>query len=121
MNDSILLSIRKLIGPGGDHEFFDTDYVIHINSAIMVLRQLGIGPKTGYAITGTTETWSDYLGDQIDMVESVKSYIYLKVKKMFDPPASGTMAEAMNSMINELEWRLNVAVDPGEDLLYTSS
>lgn len=117
MSDSILLTIRKLIGPGGDHEFFDDDYIIHINSVMMILRQLGVGPASGYRITGATETWSDYLGSQIDMLESVRTYIYLKVKKIFDPPASGTMASAMDSMIDELEWRLNVAVDPGEDKL----
>lgn len=117
LNDSILLTVRKLIGPGGDHEFFDADYVIHINTVLAILRQLGIGPKNGYYITGTSETWADYLGDQISMLEPVKTYIYLKVKKIFDPPSSGALAEAMNSMISELEWRLNVTVDPGEVLL----
>ena len=118
MNDSILLTIRKLIGPGGDHEFFDQDYIIHINTALMVLRQLGVGPKNGFAITGSTETWADFLGSKVGFLEAVKTYVFLKVKKVFDPPASGTMAEAMNSMISELEWRLNVAVDPGEELVW---
>lgn len=117
MNDSILLTIRKLIGPGGDHEFFDDDYIIHINSVFAILRQLGVGPKLGYAITGTSETWADFLGEQGSLLELVKSYTYLKVKKIFDPPASGTMASAMDSLINELEWRINVAVDLGEDKL----
>lgn len=117
MNDSILLTIRKLIGPGGDHEFFDADYILHINAALMILRQLGVGPKLGYSISGVADTWADFLGEQRSLLESVQTYVYLKVKKIFDPPASGTMAEAMNSMINELEWRINVAVDPGEDKL----
>lgn len=117
MNDSILLTIRKLIGPGGDHEFFDEDYIIHINSVFAILRQLGVGPKSGYSITGSSETWSDFLGDHANLLEPVKSYTYLKVKKLFDPPSSGTIASAMDSMISELEWRLNVTVDPGEYLL----
>ena len=114
LNDSILLCIRKMIGPGGDHDFFDTDYVIHINSVIAILRQMGIGPKRGYSITGSSDTWADYLGDNAELLDPVKTYIYLKVKKIFDPPASGTMASAMDNLISELEWRLNVTVDPGE-------
>lgn len=118
MNDSILLTIRKMIGPGGDHEFFDQDYIVHINTAFMNLRQLGVGPNSGFYITGSTETWANFLGDKEHLLEAVKTYVYLKVKKVFDPPASSVMAEAMNSTISELEWRLNVTVDPGEELVW---
>lgn len=117
MHDSILLSIRDLIGPGGNHSFFDPEFIIHINTAIAVLRQLGVGPKTGYSISGENDTWTDYLGNQNELLEPVKTYIYLKVKKVFDPPSNGTIAAAYDSMISELEWRLNVAVDPGESKL----
>ena len=90
---------------------FDTDIIIHINSALMVLNQLGVGPSEGFAITSNSETWNDFLkGNQ--MIESVKTYVFLKVRLVFDPPQASSLIEAINRQINELEWRLNVAVDP---------
>ena len=112
--DSILTSIKKLLGIIEDDTSFDTDIIIHINSVFMILYQLGIGEE-GFYIEDSTATWSDYLGDQINLLSSVRSYIYLKVRLLFDPPSSSANIESISNLISELEWRLNVAVDPGEE------
>lgn len=111
MNDSILTSIKKMLGMTEDYEHFDQDIIIHINSVFMILRQLGVGPENGFSITGKTETWTDFTSD-IDQLESIKTYIYMRVKLIFDPPQSSFVIEAMNKQIAEFEWRLNVEVDP---------
>lgn len=109
--DSILKSIKKMLGPTEDYTYFDPDIMIHINSVLMILTQLGVGPKSGFFITGPDETWADYLGDDLTKLELVKSYIYLKVKLIFDPPTTGVLHEAMERQIQEFEWRLNVQAE----------
>lgn len=104
--DSILNSIKKLLGIQADYKNFDTDIIIHINSVFMILNQLGIGPTQGFKIEGDTETWDDYISDGDDL-ESIKTYVYLKVKIVFDPALSGTVMEANKEVLRELEWRLN--------------
>ena len=110
--DSILTSIKKLLGIIEEYEHFDPDLIMHINSVFMVLTQLGVGPVNGFAIHGKEETWTDFISDD-SRLELVKSYMHLKVKLLFDPPLGAAVIEAMNRMIGEFEWRLNVAVDPG--------
>lgn len=111
--ESILYSIKKMLGLDPDYTPFDTDLILHINSVIMILRQLGVGPQSGYSITGPDETWADYLGSDEPLLEAVKSYIYLKVRTVFDPPSNSFVMEALQQQISEYEWRLNVEVDPG--------
>ena len=108
--DSILISVKKILGIYEEDTSFDTDIIMHINTVFMILRQMGIGPSKGYSITGKYEYWSDYIKD-LSLLESVKTYVALKVRLIFDPPASSTMVEAMNRTISELEWRLNAQVD----------
>ena len=108
--DSILDTIKKLLGPGQEQTHFDQDIIIHINTAIMTLTDIGVGPKEGFSITGSSEVWSDFIED-IKKFEAVKTYIYLKVKLVFDPPLSSSVIEIYNSQINEIEWRLNSIVD----------
>ena len=104
--DSILNSIKKLLGITEECKDFNQDLIIHINSVFMILNQLGVGPKDGYKITGDANTWDKFIsGDQ--NIESVKTYMYMKVKMMFDPPSSSIVADAINKQISELEWRLN--------------
>ena len=103
--DSILITIKKLIGIDTECEDFDSDIIIYINSAIMTLRQIGIGPQSGFSIKDSTTTWGEYIAD-IDLYESVKTYIHLRVKTVFDPPTSSYVLEAMKEQIKELEWRL---------------
>lgn len=112
MNDSILISIKKLLGIFETDNSFDTDVIIYINSAIAILRQLGIGPLTGYSISDEKARWSDYLSDNPEYLEPVKTYIFLKTKMVFDPPLNSSVLEAYKEQIKELEWRLNVTVDP---------
>lgn len=112
MDDSILNSVKKVLGLAEDYNHFDFDVIVHINSVFMILNQMGVGPE-GFLIEDSTTTWNDFLQDSAKL-ESVKTYMYLKVRLMFDPPTSSVIMESMNRMISELEWRLNVAVDPGD-------
>lgn len=111
--ESILTSIKKLLGIAEEYENFDADIIIHINSVFSILTQLGVGPSNGFSIENKEAKWYDFIGED-NKIEMVKSYIHLKVKLLFDPPLSSAVMEAMNQMIKELEWRLNVAVDPSE-------
>lgn len=112
MEESILTSIKKLLGIPEDYEQFDADVIMHINSALFVLTQLGVGPSGGFSISDKTSVWTDFVPD-MTKIESIKSYVYLKVRLMFDPPTSSAVIEAMNRQISEFEWRINVTVDPG--------
>lgn len=111
MSDSILVSIKKLLGITEEYDYFDADIIMHINMALMVLYQLGVGPKTPFTIEDASATWSDFMGDSTDLA-GVKTYVFLKVKLVFDPPQSSAAMEAIKQNIAELEWRLNVTADP---------
>lgn len=111
--ESILTSIKKMLGIGEEYAHFDADIIFHINSALMTLNQLGVGPADGFFVSTDEQTWEDYLGES-KKLEAVKSYIYLRVKLLFDPPANGTLVEAMNTQIAEFEWRLNVQAESKE-------
>lgn len=111
MDESILTSIKKLLGIVESYEHFDQDIIIHINSAFMILRQLGVGPVKAFTIQDDGATWRDFLGDNYDL-ESVKTLVYLRVRLIFDPPSSSFAIESINKIIKELEWRLNVECDP---------
>lgn len=111
--ESILTSIKKLLGIPEEYTHFDADLVMHINSVFMILQQLGVGPSDGFFIEDKTIYWEDFNADPAQL-QAIKSYMHLKVKLLFDPPASGTIMECYKQMINELEWRLNVAVDPAQ-------
>lgn len=111
--ESILASIKKLLGITEEYDQFDPDIIMHINSVFMILTQLGVGPAEGFSIEDDTAVWTDFIQD-VKKLESVKTYIYLKVKLAFDPPLSSAVIESMNRLINELEWRLNVAAESTE-------
>lgn len=106
MMDSILTSIKKLIGYPEDYEQFDTDLIIHINSVFTILNQIGVGPINGFSIKDKSTTWSEYTGDTV-LFDSVKTYVYMKVRLVFDPPSSSFVLESIKEMIKEYEWRLN--------------
>ena len=114
--DSILESVKKMLGLEKEYEAFDPELIIFINMAFSVLTQLGVGPSGGYSITGYDETWGDYIPNDDSLskqLEMVKTYVYMKVRLAFDPP-NGSVLESFNKQISELEWRINVTVDPGE-------
>ena len=106
--NSILTSIKKMLGIDEEYDCFDTDIILHINSVFMILTQMGVGPSEGFTISDKTTTWDEFLQDN-KKLESVRSYVYLKVKLLFDPPLSSAVMDATNRLISELEWRLNVA------------
>ena len=108
--ESILTSIKKLLGIDEEYTQFDSDIIMHINSVFLNLTQLGVGPSEGFQIEDDSDAWEDFIGDS-SQLQAVKSYVYLKVKLLFDPPLSSSVIESMNRMIAELEWRLNVAVE----------
>lgn len=111
--ESILTSVKKLLGIAEEYTAFDPDIIMSINSVFTILQQLGVGPDAGFSISDVTATWSDYFGDSEEVVkaEAVKNYVALKVKSMFDPPTSSSVMQATTNMTNELEWRLNAACD----------
>lgn len=111
--ESILTSIKKMLGITEEYTHFDADLIMHINSVFMVLNQLGVGPEDGFYIEDETTTWFEYIKD-LRQLQAVKSYMALKVGLIFDPPASSTVMQAKKDAISEFEFRLNVAVDPGE-------
>lgn len=107
---SILNTIKKLLNIDSSENSFDTDIIIQINSSFTILRQLGIGPKEGFRITGSNEKWTGFV-DNDEMLDAVKTFVYLKVKLAFDPPLNASLLESFERQVKELEWRLNVSVE----------
>lgn len=113
MNDSILSTIKKMLGIDPEYTDFDVDIIVNINMVFNILNQIGVGPVEGFSITDKKTVWSDYIQD-MRKLEMVKSYIYLKVKQIFDPGTSSALNTAIENQVKELEWRLSVQVDPGK-------
>lgn len=111
MTSSILNDVKHTLGLQPENEAFDTTIVIHVNTVFGYLHQLGVGPVAGYEITGADNTWDEFVQDA--RLNPVKSYIYLRVRLLFDPPASGFEMTAIERQIQELEYRINVSVDYG--------
>lgn len=112
MNESILTSIKAQLGIQEEYTAFDQQIIMHINSVLMVLKQLGVGPTTGFTISDKTATWNDFLTSDKNL-EATKSYVGMRVRMLFDPPTTSIVAESMNRMINEFEWRLNSEAESG--------
>lgn len=108
--ESILNSIKKMLGIQADYDHFDQDIIMHINTVFMTLTQLGVGPPKGFYIEDDTTSWLEFV-PELTKLQAIKTYIYLKVKLVFDPPQSSSVIEAMNKQIAELEWRLNHAAE----------
>lgn len=108
--NSILNSTKKLLGIPAEYTHFDVDITMHINAVFMTLQQLGVGPSKGFMITGEYETWTQFMAEG-PMLNTVKSYMGLKVQMLFDPQSNGTIMEARKAMIAEYEWRLNAAAE----------
>lgn len=112
--ESILTSIKKMIGVTEEYEHFDSDLIMHINSVFTILTQLGVGPASGFFIQDKTSTWKEFISDETKL-QLVKSYMQMKVKLLFDPPLSSAVITSMEKMIAEAEWRLNVAAETDEE------
>ena len=115
ITDSILTSIKKMLGITEECTAFDADLIIHINSVLMILTQIGVGPSEGFFIEDKGDFWEDFLEDDIEKLEAVKTFVYLKVRLIFDPPSSSAVAESFNRTISELEWRLHIAAESNEN------
>jgi hypothetical protein len=121
MSDSILTSTKKTLGIDVDYKAFDSDVLMHINSVFSTLTQLGIGPEAGFMIEDDTTLWDAFIDDDMNY-NAVKTYMYLCVRLLFDPPTTSYLITAMKEQVQELEWRLNVYrettgwVDPDPDL-----
>lgn len=106
--DSILTSIKEMLGIAEEHTYYDSVLIRHINSVFMILTQMGVGPIEGFVIYDDEAVWSDFVSEE-ENLEAVKSYVYHRVLLAFDPPSSSTIIESTNRIINELEWRLYTA------------
>lgn len=111
--DSILNTIKKMLGIPDEYDVYDADIIAHINTVIFSLRQMGIRSDDHFVVTCELETWNDYLGDT-RRFEAVKTYIYMRVKQVFDPSNSSAMTSAIDKQIEELEWRLSVEASEEE-------
>ena len=110
MTDSIFSSVKKVVGLLGDDGSFDEDILLHINSVVSTLRQLGLSIPADFYVRDDVQTWQNLLGEFRDL-DLVKSYMVMKVRLMFDPPSSSFGLASMKEMITELEWRINVLTD----------
>ena len=105
MNESILDTIKNMLGLEKDYDAFDTEIITYINSALFTLSQLGVGPEDGFSITDSNEVWSDFIGDTSKFI-AVQTFIKLKVQLLFDPPSNSFGVDAIDKQIDELTWRL---------------
>lgn len=111
--DSILDTTKHALQIGADDTVWDTDIILFINSVFSTLQQLGVGPDSQFRITDHTTTWASFIGSTLN-IDNVQAYMYLRVKMLFDPPATSYTQQAFDAQIKEFEWRLNVAVDPSQ-------
>lgn len=112
--DSILTSVKKMLGITEEYENFDADLIMHINSVFSILTQLGVGSPKGFTIEDKSANWEDFISDEAKLM-LVKSYMLLKVKLLFDPPLSSAVLECYKKQIEEYEWRLNVAAENNDE------
>lgn len=110
--DSILTSVKKMLGLSEENEEFDLDIMMAINGAIVILTQLGVGPKDGFIVTSKEDTYNDWLGEMTSGLQLVKIYLFYKTRLSFDPPTQSSVLETYKEMIREIECRLNYQVDP---------
>lgn len=115
MTDSILVTIKKMLGLDADYTPFDLDVIMHINAAFMTLCQMGIGPKEGFEVSDYNQTWSEFLTNPV-MLGGVKPWVYLQVKMLFDPPTNSFLMDAMKTQSDQILFRLNVQAESVEKM-----
>lgn len=114
VKESILNSVKKMLGITEDYTHFDPELIMYINGELMHLNQIGVGSNV-FIISSQDDTWEDFLGSDISKLPLVKPFVAGRVRLIFDPPQSSSVAQALNDQMKEYEWRLNVAVDPTEE------
>lgn len=112
MTDSILKTVKNYVNVNNEDDVFDDELILDINSTFLTLNQIGAGPEKPFTISDDTSVWSDFMTN-IDDVSAIKSYVCMRVRRMFDPPTSGSLDNALKELIAEYEWRINIAVDQG--------
>lgn len=111
MNDSILNTIKNMLGIPIEDNSFDQDIMININSVFGILYQIGIGTKTSFYIVDSAVKWTEMFADYIDLVDMIKNYTYMKVRLYFDSPTNASVLESLNRQIKEFEWRIQLQVE----------
>lgn len=111
MSPSILESIKKTLGVPEDYDVFDPDILMHINTVFSTLNQLGVGPKEPFFVDDKADTWTQFLAEDPSVLAMVRSYVYIKVKLLFDPPTTSFAIDALKKTAEEYEWRLNVQAE----------
>lgn len=114
MEESILSSIKKMLGLTDDYNVFDQEILVHINTALFTLRQFGVGPDEGFDVEGLSETWGDFLGGKKTLLKAAKDFVFLSVKQMFDPSGSGTINNMQTDKLKELTYRLILEAEAGD-------
>lgn len=114
VTDSILSTVKKMLGIAEEYTAFDIDLIVNINSVFLTLNQLGVGPEKPYRIEGSEETWADFLKNDREKFPGVETYVYLKTRLLFDPPTNSFLVDAMEKQCDELEWRLNIQAEGGK-------
>lgn len=112
---SILYTVKQMIGLAPTYDPFDLEIIADINAALMSLMQVGVGPEKGFIVTGPEQTWEEFIGETNTELGALQNYVALKVKTIFDPPSSSHVSEAMNKLIQEYEWRMNIQVEKEGD------
>ena len=117
MEDSILLTIKEMLGLSKTYPAYNTDVIRNINGSLFILMQNGVGPNTGFRITGESETWKDLVGDRKDL-DAVVNYVYIKARIVFDPPTSSAVLQALKEEAAEYLYRINTQVEfgPGNEV-----
>lgn len=108
IEDSILNSTKQLLGLGEGYDVFDPNIIMHINTVFSNMKQMGIGPEEGFIVKDKNDLWDDYIKDRHSSLQSIKDYVYMKVRIMFDPPANGNLLESLNKTATELEYRIYI-------------
>lgn len=111
ITQSILLTVKKMLGIAAEYRAFDIDIIININAVFLTLNQLGVGPNNPFSISDDIQIWSDFLGDQEDILQGVQTYVYQRVRLMFDPPTNSFLVDSMKKQIEEFEWRFNIQAE----------
>lgn len=118
MGVSILTSTKKILGIEADYTAFDLDIMTHINAVFLTLNQLRIGPADGFMIEGVDDTWDQFIGDNNLVLNMAKTYVYMRVRMLFDPPSTSYLISSMEDQIKEFEWRLEVATSPANSIVF---
>lgn len=118
---SILLTVKKMLGIAEEYHAFDLDIIVNINSVFLTLNQLGVGPTMPYQISDTEQTWMDFLGDQMEFLAGVQMYVYLRTRLLFDPPTNSFLVDSMRKQCDELEWRFTVQPKTQQEIDYVEN